>query len=113
MQYFRHEVTYDHKGVQRILKFLNDLVSHAKDRGQNPQASSGGSEVEHPLLTAGEVEVINQALKLLFNLTLSAQDEDGVLDEEAESRLSEAADSMQTLLTISTADEKSRIELHS
>ena len=111
--FFRHEVTNDQKGVQRILKFLNDLVLHAKDRGQNPQAASSSTGVTHPVLTSGEVEVTNQALKLLFNLTLSAQDEDVILDEEAESRLSEAANTMQTLLAISTADAKSGIELHS
>eukprot|EP00095_Tigriopus_kingsejongensis_P003037 maker-scaffold1070_size64748-snap-gene-0.14 protein:Tk03037 transcript:maker-scaffold1070_size64748-snap-gene-0.14-mRNA-1 annotation:"synembryn" len=90
----------EHRGVPRLLTLTNYLISNAK-----------GREVpKHPILSDEEVDVINEVLRLLFNITLGLDQNN--MDEEERANLNELSDTVQSLLTIDTETADKKIALH-
>ena len=76
---------------------ISNIVSSAKDRSSPP------------VLNDQDVEVINEVLKALFNITLHVEEDS--MDEEDESRMVELADWLQSLFTIGVSNPDLKISI--
>lgn len=100
----RKQMYLEQRGVPRLLALIQTLVSNAKGRSQERSGS-------HPTLSDDEVNVINEVLRLLFNVILGI--DSNFMDEEECSTMVELTDLVQTLLTIQTENEEKITPLHS